>query len=131
MRTLEQFLAQSPGSELAPTARVLVAEAQAKAGRNREALEQYQALVRTAPTHALAPQALYQIGEISVRLNRPADAEAAWDTLRRDFPQHELAGPAGLATADLHAKRKQWDRALQVAQAVAGPERRRAARTPC
>ena len=119
VRTLEQFIAQSPGSELAPTARLLVAEAQAKAGRNREALEQYQALVRAAPTHPDAPQALYQIGEISLRLNRPADAEAAWSTLRRDFPQHALAGPAGLATARLHEQRKQWDQALQVAQSVA------------
>jgi TolA-binding protein len=119
VRTLEQFIAQSSGSDLVPTARVLAAEAQAKAGRPREALEQYQALVRAAPTHALAPSALYQIGEISLRLNRPADAEAAWTTLRRDFPQHALAGPAGLQTARLHAGRKQWEPALQAAQSVA------------
>jgi TolA-binding protein len=119
VRTLEQFIAQSPRGELTPTARLLVADAQAKAGRNREALEHYQALVRAAPTHPDAPQALYQIGEISLRLNRPADAEAAWSTLRRDFPQHALAGPAGLATARLHEQRKQWDQALQVAQSVA------------
>jgi TolA-binding protein len=119
VRTLEQFITQTPGGELTPTARVLVAEAQAKAGRNREALEQYQALVRTAPTHPLAPQALYQIGVLSARLNRPADAEAAWSTLRRDFPQHALVGPAGLATARLHEQRKQWDQALEAAQSVA------------
>jgi tetratricopeptide (TPR) repeat protein len=102
-----------------PTARVLAAEAQAKAGRPREALEQYQALVRAATTHALAPQALYRIGELSLRLNRPADAEAAWTTLRRDFPQNALVGPSGLATARLHEQRKQWEPALQVAQSVA------------
>jgi TolA-binding protein len=118
-RTLEQFIAQSPGSELAPTAHVLAAEAQVKAGRNREALEHYQALVRAAPTHPSTPEALYQIGAISLKLNRPTEAEAAWSALRRDFPQHELAGPAGLATARLHEQRKQWDRALQVAQSVA------------
>ena len=118
-RTLEQFVAQSPNSELAPQARMLVAEAQTKAGRNREALEQYQALVRASPTHALAPQALYRIGELSVRLNRPADAEAAWTTLRRDFPQNALVGPAGLATARLHEQRKHWEPAIQVAQSVA------------
>ena len=78
VRTLEQFIAQSPSGELTPTARLLAAEAQAKAGRNREALEHYQALVRAAPTHPDVPQALYQIGELSLRLNRPADAEAAW-----------------------------------------------------
>ena len=88
-------------------------------GRNREALEQYQALVRASPTHALAPQALYRIGELSVRLNRPADAEAAWTTLRRDFPQNALVGPAGLATARLHEQRKHWEPAIQVAQSVA------------
>jgi TolA-binding protein len=119
VRTLEQFITQAPGSELAPTARVLAAEAQAKAGRNREALEQYQALVRTAPAHALVPRALYQIGELALKLGRPADAEAAWTTLRRDFPQDERASSAGLAIADLHTKRKQWDRALEVAQSVA------------
>ena len=118
-RTLEQFIAQSPGNELVPTARVLAAEAQTKAGRYREALEQYQALVKTAPTHGLAPQALYQIGELSLRLNRPADAEAAWSTLRRDFPENALVGSAGLQMARLHAGRKQWDRALEVAQSVA------------
>jgi TolA-binding protein len=119
VRTLEQFIAQSPSSELVPSARDLAADAQVKAGRSREALEQYQALVRTAPTHALAPQALYRIGELSLKLGRPAEAEAAWTTLRRDFPQDERASAAGLAMADLHAKRKQWDRALEVAQAVA------------
>jgi TolA-binding protein len=119
VRTLEQFIAQAPGSDLVPTARVLAAEAQAKTGRSREALEHYQALVRTVPTHALAPQALYRMGELSLRLNRPADAEAAWTTLRRDFPQHALAAPAGLATARLHEQRKQWEPALQIAQSVA------------
>ena len=118
-RTLEQFIAQAPGSDLVPTARTLAAEAHAKAGRQREALDQYQALVRTAPTHALVPRALYQIGELALKLGRPADAEAAWTTLRRDFPQDERAGAAGLAMADLHAKRKQWGRAFEVAQAVA------------
>ena len=77
-RTLEQFIAQAPTSDLVPQARMLAAEAQAKAGRPREALEQYQALVRGAPTHALVPQALYRTGELSVRLGRPTDAEAAW-----------------------------------------------------
>ena len=62
-------------------------------GGPREALEQYQALVRAAPTHALVPQALYRIGELSLRLGRPTDAEAAWTTLRRDLP----AEPAGRA----------------------------------
>lgn len=119
VRTLEQFIAQAPGSDLVPTARILAAEAQAKAGRSREALEQYQALVRAAPTHALAPQALYRMGELSLRLNRVTDAEAAWNTLRHDFPQHALVGPAGLATARLHEQRKQWEPALQVAQSVA------------
>jgi TolA-binding protein len=119
VRTLEQFIAQSPSSELTPTARVLAAEAQAKAGRSREALEQYQALVRTVPTDALVPRALYRIGELALKLGRPADAEAAWTTLRRDFPQNERASPAGLAMADLYAKRKQWEPALQVAQSVA------------
>ena len=126
VRALEQFIAQEPGSDLVPTARALAAEAQAKAGRPREALEQYQALVRGAPTHALAPQALYRIGELALRLNRPAEAEAAWGTLRRDFPQNALAGPAGLASARLHEQRKQWEPALQAAQSVAdlkGPER--------
>ncbi|HEX2500697.1 MAG TPA: tetratricopeptide repeat protein [Methylomirabilota bacterium] len=122
VRTLEQFIAQNSGSELVPTARALVAEAQVKAGRPREALEQYQALVRAAPT----AQGLYRIGELSLRLNRPSDAEAAWTTLRRDFPEDALAGPAGLATARLHEQRKQWEPALQLAQSVAsmkGPER--------
>lgn len=119
VRTLEQFLAQQPPPELALTARFLVAEAHARAGRPREALEQYQALVRAAPTHALAPQALYQTGELALRLGRLADAEAAWATLRRDFPQHALAGPAGLATARLHERRRQWAEALEVARAVA------------
>ena len=119
VRTLEQFITQNSGSDLVPTARILAAEAQAKAGRPREALEQYQALVRAAPTDARAPSALYHIGELSLRLNRPADAEAAWTTLRRDFPQHALAGPAGLQTARLQATRKQWEPALEVAQSVA------------
>jgi TolA-binding protein len=119
VRTLEQFIAQAPGSDLVPTARTLAADAQVKAGRHREALEHYQALVRTAPTHALVPRALYQIGELALKLGRPADAEAAWSTLRRDFPQDERAGPAGLALADLHARRKQWDRAFEIAQGVA------------
>jgi TolA-binding protein len=118
-RTLEQFIAQAPTSDLVPQARMLAAEAQAKAGRPREALEQYQALVRGAPTHALVPQALYRTGELSVRLGRPTDAEAAWTTLRRDFPQSPLVGPAGLATARLHEQRKQWEPALQAAQSVA------------
>ncbi len=119
VRALEQFISKAPASDLVPTARVLIAEAQAKAGRPREALEQYQALVRATPTHALAPQALYRIGELSLRLNRPTDAEAAWTTLRRDFPQNALIGPSGLATARLHEQRKQWEPALQVAQSVA------------
>lgn len=118
-RTLEQFIAQAPTSDLVPQARMLAAEAQAKAGRPREALEQYQALVRGAPTHALVPQALYRTGELSVRLGRPTDAEAAWATLRRDYPQSPLVGPAGLASARLHEQRRQWEPALQVAQSVA------------
>jgi TolA-binding protein len=119
-------MAQTPGNELVPTARVLAAEAHVKANRLREALEQYQALVRTMPTHALVPQALYRSGELASKLGRPADAEAAWTALRRDFPQDERATPAGLLMADLYAKRKQWDRALEIGQAVAsrdGPER--------
>jgi TolA-binding protein len=119
VRTLEQFIAQAPTSELVPTARALVAEAQAKGNRLREALEQYQTLVRATPTHALVPQALYRIGELALQLGRPADAEAAWTTLRRDFPQDERTRSAGLAMADLHARRKQWDRAFEVAQSVA------------
>ena len=107
VRTLEQFIAQAPASDLVPTARLLAADAQAKAGRSREALDQYQALVRTAPTHALVPRALYRIGELALKLGRPTDAEAAWTTLRRDFPRDERAGAAGLAMADLYAKRKQ------------------------
>jgi TolA-binding protein len=118
-RTLEQFVNQAPTSDLVPQARALAAEAHAKAGRNREAVEQYQALVRAAPTHALAPQALYRSGELSLKLGRPTDAEAAWTTLRRDFPQSPLVGPAGLATARLHEQRKQWEPALQAAQSVA------------
>src|SRR4029453_9300169 len=117
-RALEQFIARAPGSELVPEARRLAAEAQVRAGRPREALEQYQALVRGAPAHALVPQALYRIGELSLRLNRPAEAEAAWAALRRDFPQHALVGPAGLASARLYEQRKQWEPALQLAQAV-------------
>jgi TolA-binding protein len=126
VRTLEQFIAQSPAHELAPTARALVAEAHIAAGRLREALEQYQAMVRAAPTHALAPRALYRVGELALRLGRAADAEAAWTALRREFPQDERVGAAGLATAELLVQRKQWDQALEVAQAVAerrGPER--------
>ena len=119
VRTLEQFIAQAPASDLAPSARGLVAEAHAKAGRLREAIEQYQALIRTAPTNALVPQALYRVGELSLRLNRPTDAEAAWTTLRRDFPQSPLVAPAGLATAHLYEQRKQWEPALQAAQSVA------------
>lgn len=119
VRTLEQFIAQAPTSDLVPTARLLAADAQAKAGRTREALDQYQALVRTAPAHALVPRALYRIGELAVKLGRPTDAEAAWTTLRRDFPRDERAGAAGLAMAELYAKRKQWEPAIQTAQAVA------------
>jgi TolA-binding protein len=119
VRTLEQFIAQAPVSELVPTARFLAAEAQTKSGRTREALEQYQALVRTAPGHPLAPQALYRMGELALRLNRPAEAEAAWTALRRDFPQHALVGPSGLAMARLHEQRRQWEPALEAAQAVA------------
>src|SRR5215470_6185616 len=119
VRTLEQFIAQAPTNDLAPAARVLVAEAHAKAGRLPQALEQYQALVRTAPTNALVPQALYRVGELSLRLNRPTDAEAAWTTLRRDFPKSPLVAPAGLATAHLYEHRKQWEPALQAAQSVA------------
>jgi TolA-binding protein len=119
VRTLEQFVAQTPTSDLVPAARLLVADAQAKAGRLPQALEQYQALVRTAPTDTRVPQALYRIGDLSLRLNRPADAESAWTTLRRDFPKAEQAGPAGLALADLYVRRKQWEPALQMAQAVA------------
>ncbi len=118
-RTLDQFIAQAPTSDLVPAARVLVAEAHTKAGRLREGLEQYQTLVRTAPTDARVPQALYRIGDLSLRLGRPTDAEAAWTTLRRDFPKDDQAGPAGLALADLYVKRKQWEPALQMAQAVA------------
>ena len=89
-------------------------------GGPREALEQYQALVRAAPTHALVPQALYRIGELSLRLGRPADAEAAWTTLRRDFPQNaarrarRVSRPPGSTSSD-----RQWEPALQVAQSVA------------
>ena len=119
VRSLEQFISQAPASDLVPTARVLVAEAQVKAGRPREALEQYQALLRAAPAHALAPEALYRVGELSLRLNRATEAEGAWSTLRRDFPQHALVGPAGLATARLHEQRRSWESALQVAQSVA------------
>jgi len=119
VRTLEQFIAQAPTSDLVPAARVLVGDAQAKAGRLREALEQYQTLIRTAPTSVLAPGALYRSGELALKLGRPTDAEAAWTTLRRDFPQDAQASPAGLALADLYTKRKQWEPALQVAQAVA------------
>jgi TolA-binding protein len=119
VRTLEQFLAQQPPPDLAATARFLVGEAHAKAGRLREALEQYHALVRTAPTHALVPQALYRAGELALRLGRLSEAEATWTALRRDFPQHALAGPAGLATAHLHERRRQWAEALELARAVA------------
>jgi TolA-binding protein len=119
VRTLEQFIAQAPPSDLVPAARLYVADAHAKAGRLPQALEQYQALVRTAPTDARVPQWLYRTGELSLRLNRPTDAEAAWTTLRRDFPKSDQAGPAGLALADLYVKRKQWEPALQMAQAVA------------
>src|SRR4029453_7978879 len=84
-RTLEQFIAQAPTSDLVPQARMLAAEAQAKAGRPREALEQYQALVRGAPTHALVPQALYRTGELSVRLGRPTDRGAPRAPPRRDY----------------------------------------------
>jgi TolA-binding protein len=119
VRTLEQFIAQAPASDLVPTARLLAAEAQAKAGKSREALEQYQALIRSAPTHPLVPRALYRIGELALKLGRPADAEAAWTTLRRDYPRDERASPAGLAMADLYARRKQWELALQAGQSVA------------
>lgn len=118
-RTLEQFIVQTPTSDLVPAARVLVAEAHAKAGRLPQALEQYQALVRIAPADARVPLALYRIGELSLRLNRSTDAEAAWTTLRRDFPRDDQAVAAGLSLADLYVKRKQWEPALLVAQSVA------------
>lgn len=126
VRTLEQFVTQNPGHELAPASRALLADEHLRAGRPREALQQYQAFVRAAPGHAETPRALYQIGELALRLGRPAEAEAAWTTLRREFPSDERVGAAGLATAKLHAGRKQWDEALEAAQAVAGlrgPER--------
>ena len=62
VRTLEQFITQSPGGELTPTARLLAAEAQAKAGRTREASSSIRPWsVPLRPT--LRPAALYQIGE--------------------------------------------------------------------
>ena len=119
VRTLDQFLGAAPTHELAPSARALVAETYAKAGRSREALEHYQQLVRAAPSDPQAAPALYQIGELNQRLGRPAEAEAAWLELRRDFPRHALAAPAGLQAARLLQRRKQYDRAAEVARSVA------------
>src|SRR5262249_53283226 len=126
VRTLEQWVAGNRTQDLAPTARTLVAEGQAKAGRPREAVEQYRALVRDAPTSPLVPQALYQIGELSGQMGRLPDAEAAWKTLRRDHPRDALAELAGLELVNLYLKKKQLEPAIALAREVAdasGPQR--------
>jgi TolA-binding protein len=119
VKALDEFVAAAPGHELTPSARGLLAEAHTRAGRAREAINEYRALLRAAPTHALAPQALYQIGELSEGLGRSTEAEAAWRTLRRDHPQDPLASLAGLGLANLYVKRRELERAMEMARQVA------------
>jgi TolA-binding protein len=118
-RTLGQFVSAEPSHELAPSARTLLAEAHVKSGRVREALDEYRALVKYTPTSPLVPQALYQIGTLAQQMGRPADAEVAWRTLRREYPGDALNPLAGLELANLYAKRRQWDQALEVSRDVA------------
>ena len=125
---LERFLARAPTHGLAPHARALLGEAYVKTGRPGDALRQYEALVKRPASTALVPDALYRAGELYWQLGRPAEAEAAWTRLRRDHPADELATSAGFALAELHAKRRQFARAAEVARDVAeagGPERLR------
>ena len=120
VRTLEQFIAQSPGSELTPTARVLVAEAQAKAGRTREALEHYQALVRARAdprpraAGALPDRRAVAPAEPPGGRRGGLDARSGGTSRRTRWP-----GRRGSPRPGSMSKRKQWDRALQVAQSVA------------
>ena len=118
-RTLEQFIAQSPGSELAPRHASSSAEAQAKAGRQPRGA----GAVPGSRPHVAYPRAgsagALPDRRAGAQAGPPADAEAAWTTLRRDFPQNALAGRPGSRRPSSMQQRKQWEPALQVAQSVA------------
>ncbi len=95
LAALLDFLCEDPAD---PFTRFAIAQEYAKLGRDADAAEAYEALVRDRPDYV---GTYYHLGALYRRLSRPADAEA---TLR-----------AGIATAtaagDAHA-RAELQRAL-------------------
>src|SRR5262249_15290493 len=97
----------------------------ARTGRLKNALTEYQLVLKSPGSRALAPQALYRIGELSRKLGQTADAAAAWQRLRGEYPDDPLVVQALLGLAGLEQDGGHFSRASVLAREVADRSRER------
>jgi len=120
--SLAAFLARAPDHDLAPQARLYLAEALWRQGKKADGLRQLHALVEASSS---AAPILYESGLLARRFDSPGDAERAWRRLQAEFPAHPLAHHASLELARAAFTRQRYADALAAsteAAASADPE---------
>jgi len=85
-----------------------------------EALEQYEAFVRTYPGSALAVQARFSIGLILEKLNRVGPAREAYQSFLKEYPGSGFNNEVRLRLAALLVKAGQYDQAQAVLKPLSG-----------
>ncbi|MBI4607559.1 MAG: tetratricopeptide repeat protein [Candidatus Rokubacteria bacterium] len=117
---LQSFLQRAPAHELAPQARLYLAEALLHRGKKADGLRQLHTLVQAPGT---APTLLYEGGLLAQRFDSPAESEQAWRELQTQFPTHPLAAQASLHLARAAFSHQRYADALAAATtATASPD---------
>ena len=94
----EEFLAESPQSELSDNAQFWIGASRFERGDYRGALEAFRRTVERYPEANKVPDALYKMGQAFEELHETSQAVAVYDELVRRYPD--------TAAATLAAERK-------------------------
>ncbi len=87
----EEFLAESPQSELSDNAQFWIGAARFERGDFNGALAAFRRTVERYPAANKVPDALYKMGESFERLNERGQALAVYDELVRRYPDTAAA----------------------------------------
>ncbi|MFQ5830076.1 MAG: tol-pal system YbgF family protein, partial [Candidatus Methylomirabilia bacterium] len=119
-QSFERFLALAPAHALAPQARLQLADALLRQGKQPEGLQALDTLLGASATTA---ERLWNISLLAQRFTAPTQAQQAWQRLTREFPASPLAAQASLELARVAFAEQRYADALAAAQAAtASPE---------
>jgi TolA-binding protein len=113
-----KFAAAFPEDEMAPSAMIQAALADADAGRDEQAQKELAAMLQQYPQHKDAPVAILKLADVQAAQNDFAGSQHTADTFLQKYPKHALSYRAHFCVGWALENQKKYDAARGAYQQV-------------